>query len=83
MENTQTRNYIWIYILTGILALLGIVGLVRGDWVSGGYVLGALGLVVWIYGTKRRNRRTVLAGLFLAGAGVGILLYDMLRDVLS
>ncbi len=83
MENSAGRNLTWIYIFTGVLALLGIVGLVRGDWASTGYVLGAIGLGVWIYGTRRQNSVGVRIGLILAGAGLAILLFDLVRTFVA
>lgn len=79
MESSRKRNFTWIYIFTGILAVLGIMGLLRGDWVSGGYVLGAMGLGMWIYGTRQRKNGAGRIGLVLAGAGLAILLFDLIR----
>lgn len=83
MERAPKRNFIWIYIFTAILAVLGIVGLSRGDWVSGAYLLGAVGLVVWIYGTLRGRHRAVRLGLILAGAGLAILIADLVREFIA
>ena len=83
MEETAKKSYLWTYILTGILLVIGLIGLFRGDWISSGYVLGALGLLVWIYGSRRRKRGATRVGLFLAGIGVGILLYDMLKELIG
>lgn len=83
VAKSPDRNYTWMYILTGVLALFGIMGLARGDWLNGGYLLGAIGLAVWIYGKRARRPKTVRLGLVVSGAGVAVLLLDMLLEMFS
>lgn len=83
MANPPERNYTWIYILTGVLVLFGILGLMRGDWLNGGYLLGAVGLAVWIYGKRARRPGAVRLGLIVSGAAVAVLLLDMLLEMFA
>ena len=83
MAKQPDRNYTWIYILIGVLALFGILGLAREDWLNGGYLLGAVGLAVWIYGKRTRRPGAVRVGLIISGAGVVVLLLDMLLELFA
>lgn len=83
MTQASQPNFVWIYILAGVLALLGLVGLIQGDWLSTGYVLGALGLMVWIYGKRQHRQDAIRLGLIVSGAGAVILLFDMMLDLLA